>query len=138
MLRPVPVTLGRSCPSPTVPSVARGGPAQPDRFLFERAGAIVQTATSAEDAIEIMDTWEPDILVSDIGMPNVDGFELIKRIRARKQGNMRLPAVALTALTRIEDRVKALSAGYHMHVAKPIEPAELLSIVASLAGLSKR
>lgn len=107
------------------------------RFLFTRAGAVARTATNAEDAIEMVDTWRPDVLISDIGMPNVDGYELIKRVRARSDATMRLPAVALTALTRIEDRVKALSAGYHMHVAKPVEPSELLTVVASLAGLSK-
>jgi CheY-like chemotaxis protein len=76
----------------------------------------------------------PDVLVSDIGMPHVDGYELIRRIRSA--GLRKLPAVALTALTRIEDRVKALAAGYQMHVAKPVEPVELLAVVTSLAGRS--
>lgn len=107
------------------------------RFVFDRAGAKVQMAMNAHDALEIVETWDPDVLVSDIGMPEVDGYELIRRIRARTSCKHKLPAVALTALTRIEDRVKALSAGYQMHVAKPIEPAELLTVVASLAGFSK-
>jgi len=76
-------------------------------------------------------------LISDLGMPNVDGYELIKRIRTGASRHVKLPAVALTALTRVEDRVKALAAGYHMHVAKPVEPTELLTVVASLAALRK-
>jgi len=105
------------------------------RFLFERCGAQVQTATSAKDAFGIVEVWNPDVLVSDIGMPEVDGYELIRRIRAQGSArNTKLPAVALTALTRIDDRVKALAAGYQMHVAKPVEPVELLTVVASLAG----
>ncbi len=105
------------------------------RFLFERCGAQVQTATSAKDAFGIVEVWNPDVLVSDIGMPEVDGYELIRRIRAQGSArNTKLPAVALTALTRIDDRVKALAAGYQMHVAKPVEPVELLIVVASLAG----
>jgi len=107
------------------------------RFLLDSAGAITQTARNAEDALEIIETWEPDILISDLGMPNVDGYELIKRIRTGASRHVKLPAVALTALTRVEDRVKALAAGYHMHVAKPVEPTELLTVVASLAALRK-
>ncbi len=107
------------------------------RFLLDSAGAITQTAKNAEDALEIIETWEPDILISDLGMPNVDGYELIKRIRTGASRHVKLPAVALTALTRVEDRVKALAAGYHMHVAKPVEPTELLTVVASLAALRK-
>ena len=102
--------------------------------LFRLSGADVQIAMSAEEALNICDSFSPDVLVSDIGMPNVDGYELIRRIR--RSGKKLLPAVALTALTRIEDRVKALAAGFQMHVAKPVEPAELLAVVSSLAGRS--
>jgi PAS domain S-box-containing protein len=100
--------------------------------LFRLSGAEVQVAMSAEEALNIFDRFSPDVLVSDIGMPNVDGYELIRRIR--RSGKKKLPAVALTAITRIEDRVKALAAGFQMHVAKPVEPAELLAVVSSLAG----
>jgi len=83
--------------------------------------------------------WSPDVLICDIGMPSIDGYELIRRIRAdSSSGSSRIPAVALTALARIEDRVKALSAGYQMHVAKPIEPVELVSMIASVASLGSR
>lgn len=107
------------------------------RFVFDRAGAIVQVAMSAQEALDVVETWQPNILVSDIGMPEVDGYELIKRVRACRTDKRKIPAVALTALTRIEDRVKALAAGYQMHVAKPIEPDELLAVVASLAEFSR-
>jgi PAS domain S-box-containing protein len=100
--------------------------------LFRLSGAEVQVATSAEEALKACFAFNPDVLVSDIGMPNVDGYELLRRIR--RSGNKKLPAVALTALTRIEDRVKALAAGFQMHVAKPVEPAELLAVVSTLAG----
>jgi PAS domain S-box-containing protein len=100
--------------------------------LFRLSGAEVQVAMSAEEALSVCESFGPDVLVSDIGMPNVDGYELIRRIR--RSGKKKLPAVALTALTRIEDRVKALAAGFQMHVAKPVEPAELLAVVSSLTG----
>jgi CheY-like chemotaxis protein len=103
------------------------------QFLFQQSGAEVEVATSAEKALEVIDRFSPDVLVSDIGMPDVDGYELIRRIRSSGR-NTSLPAVALTALTRIEDRVQALAAGYQMHVAKPVEPVELLAVVSSLAG----
>jgi len=75
-------------------------------------------------------------MISDIGLPEVDGYELLRRIRdEERQTGRKTPAVALTAFARIEDRVKALAAGYQMHVAKPVEPGELLTIVASLSGL---
>jgi PAS domain S-box-containing protein len=100
--------------------------------LFRLSGATVEVAMSAEEALKVCDSFGPDVLVSDIGMPNVDGYEFIRRIR--RSGKRQLPAVALTALTRLEDRVKALAAGFQMHVAKPVEPAELLAVVSSLAG----
>ncbi len=76
-----------------------------------------------------------DVLVSDIGMPEEDGYALIRRVRAltAERGGA-IPAVALTAYARSEDRMKAVMAGFQMHVTKPVEPAELLTMVASLAG----
>jgi len=75
-------------------------------------------------------------MISDIGLPEVDGYELLRRMREdERQTGRKTPAVALTASARIEDRVKALAAGYQMHVPKPVEPGELLTIVASLSGL---
>jgi CheY-like chemotaxis protein len=91
---------------------------------------------SANAALGIFDQWQPDILISDIGMPEVDGNELIRIIREER--GSRIPAVALTAMARIEDRLKALMAGYQMHVAKPVELKELIAIVSSLVGLVDR
>jgi PAS domain S-box-containing protein len=106
------------------------------RFIFNQAGAVVETADSAETALEAFDRWKPEILVSDIGLPHVDGYALIRNIR--HQRHSAIPAVALTAMARIDDRIKALNAGYQMHVAKPVDPRELISIVAGLAGLVDR
>jgi signal transduction histidine kinase/ActR/RegA family two-component response regulator len=105
------------------------------KAVLTQCGAEVQTATSAGEAFEVLQDWKPDILISDIGMPGEDGFALIGKIRALKpeEGGL-IPAVALTAYARVEDRLKTLSAGYQMHVPKPVEPAELATIIASLAG----
>jgi CheY-like chemotaxis protein len=107
--------------------------------VFEQCGAQVNIATSTAMALEVMDQQVPDVLVSDIGMPGDNGYELIRRVRERnpKMGG-RVPAVALTAFARVEDRMKALTAGYQMHVPKPVEPAELVTIVASLSGLIQK
>jgi PAS domain S-box-containing protein len=106
------------------------------RFIFNSVGAVVETASSVEGALAVFDRWKPDIVVSDIGLPHVDGYELIRILRTQRRSAV--PAVALTAMARIEDRIKALNSGYQMHVAKPIEPKELVSIVAGLAGLVDR
>ena len=106
------------------------------RFVFDECGCIVKTANSAADALELFDSWQPDILVSDISMPEIDGYELIRVIRDERRSQ--IPAVALTAMARIDDRVKALTAGYQMHISKPVEPVELISIVTSLVPLVNR
>jgi PAS domain S-box-containing protein len=103
------------------------------RFILHGAGAIVQTANGAEDALKLLESWQPDILISDIAMPDIDGCELIRIIRQVKHS--RIHVVALTAMARIDDRVKVLTAGYQMHIAKPVEPVELISIITSLVGL---
>jgi PAS domain S-box-containing protein len=109
------------------------------RAALDQCGAVVQTASSAESALQLFRSSQPDVLISDIGMPEVDGYELIRRIREIEHGlGTKVPAVALTAFARIEDRVKSLASGYQMHVAKPVEPAELLTIVASLSGFIDR
>jgi len=82
-----------------------------------------------------MDSWVPDLLLSDIGMPGEDGYSLIRKIRARTTAaGGRMVAVALTAYGSQEDRTKALSAGFQVHVGKPIEPSQLVSVVASVTG----
>ncbi len=109
------------------------------RAVLEQCGGIVLTAPDADGALDAFRTWKPAVLLSDIGLPDVDGYELVRRIREdERSSGSKTPAVALTAFARIEDRVKALAAGYQMHIAKPVEPGELLTIVASLAGLIDR
>jgi CheY-like chemotaxis protein/anti-sigma regulatory factor (Ser/Thr protein kinase) len=104
--------------------------------ILESAGAEVRTCMSASQALTALDAWVPDILVSDIAMPDEDGYALIRKVRARKaEEGGRLVAVALTAYARPEDRAKALSAGYQMHVRKPVEPSQLVSVVASATRL---
>ncbi len=103
-----------------------------ERLLSER-GAAVTTATSAGEALARIEAATPDVLVADIAMPAVDGYELIRRLRVRAHGAV--PAVALTAFARDEDRARALAAGYDEHLAKPVEAAALLSAVARLSRL---
>ncbi|HZH33516.1 MAG TPA: ATP-binding protein, partial [Pyrinomonadaceae bacterium] len=105
------------------------------RQILEGCGSQVITAGSAAEAIAAFENAPPDILVSDIGMPDEDGYSLIRRIRAlpADKGG-RTPAIALTAYARVEDRARALTAGFQVHVPKPIEPVELAAVVASLAG----
>jgi CheY-like chemotaxis protein len=102
--------------------------------LLEEYGATVEVASSSAEALEIIRLGKLDVLVSDIGMPGEDGHALVRRVRTLppEQGG-RVPAVALTAYARAEDRVKAIRAGFQMHLAKPVEPAELIAMVASLA-----
>lgn len=103
--------------------------------VLEQCGAEVKTCGSVEEALAAYDDYQPDILVSDIGMPGEDGYSLIRKIRETERiGVRRVPAVALTAFARVEDRLKALSAGYNMHVPKPVEPIELALVIASLTG----
>ncbi|MEO8163763.1 MAG: PAS domain-containing protein [Betaproteobacteria bacterium] len=105
------------------------------RHVLAECDAEVYTASVAEEALALIQSERPHVLVSDIGMPNVDGYELLKRVRAlgvAKGGQ--LPAIALTAFARSEDRTRALRAGFLVHVSKPVEPSELVATVASVAG----
>ncbi|MDB5295740.1 MAG: hypothetical protein JWO31_1723 [Phycisphaerales bacterium] len=107
------------------------------RRLLEGCGAVVDTAGSAGEALAHLTARVPDVLVSDIGMPGQDGYELIRRVRALPPDRGgRVHALALTAYARTVDRVRALEAGFHMHVAKPVDPAELIVTVAALARLA--
>ena len=99
-----------------------------------QCGAEVTVAGSAAEALAAMRAAAPDLLISDIGMPEEDGYTLIRRVRALPaEGGGRVPAIALTAYARVEDRMQALRAGYQMHVPKPVEMAELVAVAASLA-----
>jgi len=107
--------------------------------LLEDAGARVRTAANAAEAMAILENrFEPDIIVSDIGMPDQDGYEFMQRVRRMAGAIAGVPAAALTALARVEDRKRALMAGYQTHLAKPVDPAELVAMVASLAGRTGR
>jgi PAS domain S-box-containing protein len=98
-------------------------------------GARVTSTDSAEDAVAKVSSLRPDVLISDIEMPNEDGYSLIARARALgKEGGGAIPAIALTAHARFGDRMRALEAGYQIHVPKPVDPAELVMIVANVAG----
>jgi CheY-like chemotaxis protein len=98
------------------------------RFLSE-CRASVKGASSAEEVIEISREHQFDLLISDIGLPNMSGFELIRHLRA---GGISMPAIALTAYARSEDRERALEAGFQSHIAKPVDRSELLDRVAAL------
>jgi CheY-like chemotaxis protein len=107
------------------------------RVLLAGQGAEVEVAASAAQALDILARWRPDVLVSDVGMPGQDGYGLIRNVRLRDDDKpQRLPAVALTAYATVDDRVRLLSAGFQAHVAKPLDPAELVAVVASLAGVT--
>jgi PAS domain S-box-containing protein len=104
------------------------------RELLETAGARVTTAASADEALTLLEQERPDLILTDIGMPSVDGFELIRRIRQMPRSIRNLPAAALTAYAQPEDRTRALRSGFQVHLAKPIDPGELITAVESLAG----
>jgi PAS domain S-box-containing protein len=101
-----------------------------NRFLVE-CGATAAVAASAADAHQLLNIFHADVIVSDIGMPGQDGYEFIRSLR--NSGN-KTPAVALTAFARAEDRIRSIHAGFQTHLPKPVEPAELIAVVASLAG----
>jgi signal transduction histidine kinase/ActR/RegA family two-component response regulator len=105
------------------------------RAILGGAGAEVRACLSAPEALELLRHWLPDVLVSDIEMPGEDGYSLIRKVRAlvEDEGG-RTPAVALTAYGRTQDRTRSLAAGFSMHVPKPVDPGELTTIVASVAG----
>ena len=103
--------------------------------VLSECQADVITATSAAEAIKEIARRKPDVLVSDLGMPEQDGYELIRQVRETESaGATRIPALALTAYAKAEDRVRALANGYQVHLSKPVEPAELVLVVANLAG----
>jgi PAS domain S-box-containing protein len=102
--------------------------------VLEECAAEVMVATSVDEAMRLLIARKPDVLISDIGMPDADGFELIRRVRALgPEGGGKIPAIALTAFARSEDRTRALRAGFLVHVSKPVDPSELVATVASVA-----
>jgi CheY-like chemotaxis protein len=103
--------------------------------ILEAAGAQVSVAQSATEAIGAVQIECPDVLIADLGMPRVDGFALIARIRASNDKSVRdLPAAALTAYARSEDRARALRSGFQIHLAKPIDPTALITAIGNLTN----
>jgi len=104
-------------------------------LILNESEAQVQTASSVQEALDVLEWYKPDVVVSDLAMPGEDGYSLIGKMRAVEKGNP-TPAVALTSYVRVEDRTRALSAGFNMFVPKPVEPHELITAIASLANES--
>jgi signal transduction histidine kinase/CheY-like chemotaxis protein len=105
--------------------------------ILQHSGATIMAASSAGKALALLERERPDVIVSDIGMPEVDGFELIRRIRRRSAGaGGAIPAIALTAFTRQDDRNRAMQAGFNDYLAKPVEPGSLVAHIAQVVGLS--
>ncbi|MGQ0763854.1 MAG: PAS domain S-box protein [Acidobacteriota bacterium] len=104
-------------------------------LALTRYGAEVRASTSATEALKAMEKWKPDVLISDIGMPTEDGYDLMRKIRALEpeRGGL-IPAIALTGFAGSSDKVRALSAGFHLHITKPVELRELAATVAQLSG----
>lgn len=98
------------------------------RFMLEDYGAIVTVVSSAKEALTTLDAATPDVLISDVAMPQMDGYSLIEQIRQRPSGEQ-LPAIALTAYARQEDRDQAIQAGFNDHLAKPVDPLELMKLI---------
>ncbi|MEP0909866.1 PAS domain S-box protein [Leptolyngbya sp. GB1-A1] len=106
--------------------------------ILEQYGVRVLTAASAQEALEKLDRSQPDILLSDIGMPTEDGYALIRQVRQRSSDRGgQIPAAAITAFAREEDRVQAINAGFDVHISKPIEPARLITVVTNLVNRRK-
>ena len=105
-------------------------------LMLTQAGATVQAVATVSDALQAMRTRRPDVLVSDIGLPDEDGYALIRKVReAEADREDRLPALALTGYTRADDRARSLGAGFQAYVSKPVDPAEL---VAAIVGVTHR
>ncbi|HEX2826944.1 MAG TPA: ATP-binding protein [Burkholderiales bacterium] len=104
------------------------------RTILGECGAIVEAVRDAHAALDALAQRRFDLMISDIGLPGVDGLELMRKVRALNGGEPRMPAIALTAYTRAVDRTRALQAGFQAHVPKPVDPQELITVAASVAG----
>jgi PAS domain S-box-containing protein len=103
--------------------------------ILDRSGFSHRLSASAREALQLLDEWLPDVIVSDIGMPDIDGYEFVRALRSRPQEKGgRIPALALSAFARNEDRKLALASGYQSHVPKPVEPADLVAAITTLTG----
>jgi len=104
------------------------------RRVLEGQGAVVSVVRSGDAALRLLESSAPDLLISDIGMPGMDGYQFMRRMRAAEPKERRTPALALTAFARPDDRKNAILAGYQAHLAKPFDMAELAIVVAGLVG----
>jgi CheY-like chemotaxis protein len=103
--------------------------------ILDRSGFSHRLSASAREALQLLDEWLPDVIVSDIGMPDIDGYEFVRALRSRPhEKGGRIPALALSAFARNEDRKLALASGYQSHVPKPVEPADLVAAITTLTG----
>ncbi len=103
-------------------------------FILEEYGTEVITAASAIEAIAAIAQFNPNILISDIAMPGIDGYSLIRKVRTlSSERGGQIPAIALTAYASEEERIRLLDSGFQMHIAKPVDPAKLVAVVANLA-----
>ena len=107
-------------------------------WVLKRVGAEVTSVGSAREALEVLEREKPQVLVSDIAMPQEDGYALLKKIRALPpERGGRIPAIALTAHSLVQDRLQSLRAGFQSHVPKPVVPEELVEVVASIIHLRR-
>ncbi|MBD2680092.1 MULTISPECIES: response regulator [Nostoc] len=105
-------------------------------FMFEDYGAVATAVSSVDEALAVLEQTKPDILISDIGMSEQDGYTLIRKLRSLEpEKGGRIPAIALTAYTRDEDRLQALAAGFQQHLPKPIDPTKLIGVVVNVLKL---
>jgi CheY-like chemotaxis protein len=105
--------------------------------MLSESRAGVQRATSVAEALEVFEWYQPDVLVSDLAMPDEDGYSLIAKIKERETNSGKeTPVIALTSYVRVEDRAQALSAGFSLFVPKPVQPEELINAIASLAEVT--
>jgi CheY-like chemotaxis protein len=109
------------------------------KTVLTNAGADVLTAASTAEALPLLEREAPDVLISDIEMPGEDGYSLMRKVREMRGGRTsRVPSIALTAYAAGEDRLRALRAGFQVHVAKPVSPAELIAVTSALAAARAR
>ena len=105
------------------------------REILEAAGATVISADSGRAALTALDQRTPDAIVSDLGMPGMDGFELLSQLRqSASESRRNIPVAALTAYARSDDRIRCLKSGFQIHLSKPIDPGELVATVVALAS----
>jgi CheY-like chemotaxis protein len=107
------------------------------RLVLEIAGAKVEAVGSVREALRALDRFRPDVLISDIGIPDEDGYALIRHVRAREVDGRRIPTVALTGYVSAEDHARLLAAGFQIHLRKPVEPSTIEAAVASLVPIGK-